>query len=89
MGLYKITWKNSARNELKKLSRKVVPKILKAVESLSTNPFPAGVRKISGSEYAYRIRVGDYRIVYNIISSILVIEVIRIGHRKNIYKKLT
>ena len=87
MDLYKITWKNSARNELKKLGREVIPKILEAVESLATNPFPARVRKILGSEYTYRIRVGDYRIVYNIISSTLVIEVIRVGHRKNIYKK--
>lgn len=50
MDLYKIVWKNSARNELKKLSREVIPKILKAVESLATNPFPAGVRKIVGSD---------------------------------------
>jgi len=86
MGLYKIAWKNSARRELKKISREVIPKILETVETLAINPFPAGVRKISGSEHTYRIRVGDYRIVYNVISSILVIEVIRVGHRKDIYR---
>ncbi|MBI4727411.1 type II toxin-antitoxin system RelE/ParE family toxin, partial [candidate division TA06 bacterium] len=68
MDLYKIVWKNSARKELEKIKREIIPKILKAIESLALNPFPAGVRKISGSEYTYRIRVGDYRIVYSIIS---------------------
>ncbi len=86
--MYKILWKNSARNELKKLGKEVIPKILEAVESLSTNPFPAGVRKISGSNYTYRIRIGEYRIVYSVISSTLIIEIIRVGHRKDIYKKL-
>lgn len=88
MGLYKIIWKNSARNELIKLKKEVIPKILKLVEGLATNPFPPGIRKISGSRHTYRIKVGDYRILYNILSSALVIEIIRIGHRKNIYKNL-
>ncbi|MDI6751910.1 MAG: type II toxin-antitoxin system RelE/ParE family toxin [bacterium] len=63
MDLYKIVWKNSARKELRKIKREVILKVLEAVESLVSNPFPAGVRKISGSDYTYRIRIGDYRIV--------------------------
>jgi mRNA interferase RelE/StbE len=89
MDLYKIVWKNSAQKELRKAQREVIPRILEAVESLVSNPLPTGVRKISGSDYTYRIRIGEYRIVYSVISHDLIIEVIRVGHRKDIYKKLT
>ena len=87
--MYKIVWKNSARKELRKLGRETISRILTAVEALAANPFPARVRKLSGAEHTYRIRVGNYRIVYNAVASALVIEIIRVGHRKNIYKKLT
>jgi len=89
MASYKIVWKNSARKELKRVDREVIPKILKAVEALAINPFPADVKKISGSEHSYRIRIGDYRIVYNVASSLLIIEIIRVGHRKDVYNKLS
>jgi len=61
--LYKIEWKQSAKKELKKLKKAVIPRIIKAVESLSINPHPTGSRKLQGSEHLYRVRLGDYRIV--------------------------
>jgi mRNA interferase RelE/StbE len=87
--LYKIEWKQSAKKELKKLKKAVIPRIIKAVESLSINPHPTGSRKLQGSEHLYRVRLGDYRIVYSVENKILLIEIIRIGHRKDIYRKLT
>ena len=85
--MYKIEWKHSARKELKKLKKDDIPRIIKTVEDLSLNPYPPGTRKLQGCKYLYRIRVGKYRIVYFVKNEVLVIEIIRIGHRKDIYKK--
>ena len=63
MDSYSIEWKRSAAQELKKLPREVVGRILKAVGQFSTEPYPSGVRKLVGAEHTYRIRVGDYRII--------------------------
>lgn len=84
---YSIVWKRSAQKELKSLDRAVIPKILAAVAALASNPYPAGVKKLIGSTHTYRIPVGDYRIVYTVIAQELVIDVIRVGHRKEIYIK--
>jgi mRNA interferase RelE/StbE len=65
MACYKIAWKGSANKELKRLDKTVITRILQAVESLSENPYPSGCRKIVGSQFTYRIRVGDYRVIYD------------------------
>jgi mRNA interferase RelE/StbE len=64
----------------------MIPRIVAAVENLSSNPYPQGVRKLVSTENSYRIHVGDYRVVYNIIGNKLIIEIIRVGHRKDVYK---
>ena len=87
MASYKILWKKSALKELSKLNRKVILKIITVVENLSKNPFPIGVKKLETSEFTYRIRVGDYRIVFSLFEKELVIEIIRVGHRKEIYRR--
>lgn len=87
MTSYKIEWKQSAKKELKKLDRQIIPRILQAVESLADNPYSSGSKKLIGSNSNYRLRVGDYRIVYNIESSILTIEIIKVGHRRDIYRQ--
>jgi mRNA interferase RelE/StbE len=87
MASYKIEWKQSAKKELKKLDKQIVPRILQAVENLADNPYSSGSKKLIGSDSIYRIRVGDYRIVYNIKSSVLVIEIIKVGHRREIYRQ--
>ncbi len=86
---YRIEWKPSARKELKKVPKASIPKSLAAVQALAENPRPVGSRKLRGSEYTYRIRSGDYRIVYSVLSDTLIIEIVRIGHRKDIYRRLT
>ena len=86
--MYKIEWKHSAKKELKRLNRKDIPRIIEAVENLSIDPYPIGNRKIQGCKQLYRIRVGNYRIVYSVKNKILLIEIIRVGHRKDIYKKI-
>jgi mRNA interferase RelE/StbE len=83
---YNIEWKRSAARELRQLPREVVARVLRAVEGLRLNPFPAGVRKLSGAEHTYRIREGSYRVIYSVYASRLVVEVIRVGHRRDVYR---
>jgi mRNA interferase RelE/StbE len=64
MDLFKINPKGSFENDLRKIDRKFIPRILEAIESLSENPFPVQSRKMKGSESSYRLRVGDYRVIY-------------------------
>jgi mRNA interferase RelE/StbE len=75
------------REGIAQLPKDVVTRILGAVEALSGNPLPPGVRKLVGAEHTYRIREGSYRIIYSIVASELVVEVIRIGHRKDVYDR--
>jgi mRNA interferase RelE/StbE len=86
MGSYQIEWKRSAVKELRKLPRPIISKIVAAVDSLILNPRPQGVRKLVGSEDTFRIRIGDYRVLYSIFETRLIIEIIRVGHRKDVYK---
>ena len=86
MAFYSIEWKASAAKELRKLPEQAIARILSAVEALANTPRPDGVRKLTGSENTYRIRIGEYRVVYNIIDRRLVIEIIRVRDRKEAYK---
>lgn len=64
MGLSKIILKGSSEHDLQKIDRQYIPKILDAIESLAENPFPVQSRKMKGSESSYRLRIGDYRVIY-------------------------
>ena len=86
MASYKVEWKNSAYKELQKLPRPIITRVVAAVSELSNEPFPHGVKKLIGSEFSYRIRIGDYRVVYEDFESRLIIEIIRVRHRKDVYK---
>ncbi|NQZ09538.1 MAG: type II toxin-antitoxin system RelE/ParE family toxin [Algicola sp.] len=83
---YSVHWKNSAKKELKNLDRNVIPAIIAAVEKLAVDPLPSGTKKLQGSQHTYRIRVRDYRIVYSIKNNVLVVEVLRVAHRKEAYR---
>ena len=89
MGSYRIEWKHSARKELRSLNKAAIPKVLAAVEALADDPHPKGSKKLAGSEHTYRIRVGNYRVVYSIQAAVLIIEVIKVGHRKDVYRTLS
>lgn len=85
MALYSIEWKSSAKRELRKIDRKEIPKIIEAVEKLALNPHPPNHKKLLGTEHNFRIRVGNYRVVYFLENKKLVIEIIRVRHRKDAY----
>lgn len=86
MASYNVEWKSSAIKELKKLPKPIIDRVVLAVKSLASDPRPNGVRKLTGSECAYRIRVGEYRVVYNIFDKKLIIEIIKVRDRKDAYK---
>ncbi len=86
MDTFRIEWKSSAIRELRRLDRSIVPKVLAAVESLASSPNPVGSRKLTGVENAFRIRIGDYRIIYEIHAGILVLVIVRVRHRKDAYR---
>ena len=82
---YEIRYVKSAQKELKKLPKNVQVRILRAIVFLATNPRRGNVRPMVGST-AWRLRVGDYRVVYDIHDKEIVILILRIAHRKNAYK---
>jgi mRNA interferase RelE/StbE len=86
MDSYRIEIKPSASKELEKLPQQTIPRIVAAIRELARNPYPQGVKKLTGFEHTYRIRVGDYRILYNIYEDRLVIDIIRVRHRKEAYR---
>jgi len=85
---YQITIRKKALKELELLPKKTNEKIVLVIDALSENPRPQGCKKLKGEEeYLWRIRVGDYRIIYTIEDSIKIIDIRRIGHRRNIYEE--
>ncbi len=87
MASYKVEWKHSAIKELEKLPRQMLARIVEAVNDLARDPYPGGTRKLYGSERTYRIRVGDYRVLYSIYNDKFIVEIIRVKHRKDVYKR--
>jgi mRNA interferase RelE/StbE len=84
--MYQIVIKKEALKELKQLPQNTVTAITGAIEHLSTNPRPSGCKKLKGSkENLWRIRIGDYRVIYLIDDVIRIVNVRNIGHRRHIY----
>lgn len=83
---YKIAYKTSAEKSFSKLPRDVQKRIFSAIEGLAENPRPPGVKKLQSVLDLYRIRVGDYRVVYTIEDGELKILVVTISHRRDVYQ---
>mgnify|MGYP003389995857 CR=1 FL=1 len=85
MSNYTIRFIRSARKELEALPNVLVVRIFKKIEALGSDPRPAGCKKLKGSPNLWRVRVGDYRIVYSILDKELVVEIITVRNRKDAY----
>ena len=85
MGSYQLKIKRSAEKELANLDVDTVIAINERILILRNNPFPSGYKKLKGFKNLYRIRVGNYRIIYSVQHDILIIEILKIAHRKNVY----
>jgi len=82
--MYNIEWKEHALQNLEKLENSISKRIIKKVEELSENPFSKDIKKLKGSS-DFRLRIGDYRIIFSIEKDIL--QILKVGHRKNIYDR--
>ena len=85
MGRYRLEIKKSAVKEIERLPRKDMKAVLDKIESLSDNPRPHDCKKLSAQE-KYRVRCGNYRILYSIEDDILIVFVVKVGHRKDVYR---
>ena len=87
METYRIKILPTAQKDLASLPKAIRVRISKKIDSLQTNPAPQGVKLLKGKEReAYRVRVGDFRILYQIKKDILTVLVIKIGHRREVYR---
>jgi mRNA interferase RelE/StbE len=85
---YRIELTPKAERDFKSLDGSVRRRIKQRIDSLAENPFPSGIKKIEGEDELYRLRVGDYRILYQVKGKILLVLIIGIGHRRDIYRRL-
>lgn len=83
---YEIKFTKGARKMFKKLSQELQDRIQPKIDELAIEPRPNGVKKLQGEENTYRIRVGDYRVIYDVLDDVLLVNVIDIGHRSKVYK---
>jgi mRNA interferase RelE/StbE len=83
---YSIRFAESAARSLARVPAVVRLRITTKIDALADNPHPAGTRNMKGDEHAYRLRVGDYRVVYDIIEDAVVVLILRVGHRKDVYR---
>lgn len=85
MTIYRIEFAPTAARTFKKLSPEIQNRLSKTIDKLTGNPLPNGVKKLAGEDNLFRVRVGDYRIIYQLKSNELIILVVRVGHRRDIY----
>ncbi len=86
MGKYSVEVKPAARKELEALSDPVLARVIRKLESLADVPRPAGCKKLKGHKDMWRIRIGDWRVVYFIDETVKLVSILRIAHRREVYE---
>lgn len=87
MASFRVEWKPSTKKDLRRITQDQVIRIVVAVGALADEPRPAGSQKLQGTDHTYRIRVGDYRVVYTVSEDPQVVTVIRVRHRRDVYRE--
>lgn len=83
---YSVVFARSARKELETLDPPIIARVVAKIDVLAINPRPTGARKLRGSRNLWRVRVGDYRIVYAVDDRGRVVDVVRVRHRREAYE---
>jgi len=83
---YAVTFARSARRELEALEPRLVARVFARIEGLSVEPRPAEAKKLQGTRQLWRIRVGDYRVVYSLDDRQRVVDIVRVRHRRDVYR---
>ena len=84
--MYRVLLERSAEKDLTRLSSEMHDRVIATIQALATNPRPPGCRKLAGSKNDWRIRVGDYRLIYEIADAIRIVRVNRVRHRREVYR---
>lgn len=85
---YQIAYRPAARRNLEKMDHPIRRRIVRSIEKLAIHPRPSGIKTwTEGSDRLYRVRVGDYRIVYAVRDEVLLVLIVRIRHRREVYRK--
>ncbi len=84
--VYQVEIVGAAKRQLRKLSKENQRRVLDAIEKLAQNPRPHGYKQLEARENLFRIRVGDYRVIYEIRDAILFVYVLNLGHRREVYR---
>jgi mRNA interferase RelE/StbE len=84
--MYRVLLERAAEKSLSRLASEIHDRVIAAIQALADDPRPPGCRKLTGSEHDWRIRVGDYRVVYEIADEIRVVRVNRVRHRREVYR---
>ncbi len=84
---YRVDIETVARRQMRSLPRAIAERIDAAVRALASEPRPPGCRQMAGYHNTYRLRIGDYRILYRIHDDVLVVLVVRVGHRREVYRR--
>jgi len=87
MGSYSVFFNTSSKKELRQISKPYLQPILLKIAALSEEPRPFGTKLLKGDNRYYRIRQGDYRIVYDVDDAVLTVTVVAIGHRREVYDR--
>ena len=85
---YRIEFRPAAQRDLRRIAKPIKGRLLAAIDALAASPRPQGSIKLAGPEGFHRVRVGDYRIVYLIEDRVLLVCVVRVAHRKDVYRGL-
>ena len=86
MGYYKVDFKSSVRKDFRSIDRNITSKIWGEIEKLSVNPRPHNSAKLEGTDKSYRLKIGVYRVIYQIDDRTKNVVIIAVGHRREIYR---
>ncbi len=86
MADYAISFRRSAEKDLRKLDAAHQRRVMRSIDALARNPRPPGCRKLVGSEDAFRVRVGDYRVIYTVDDAVVIVMIESIRHRREAYR---
>jgi mRNA interferase RelE/StbE len=84
--VYEVLLESHAEKDLKSLSPELFDRVIREIQSLAQSPRPPGCRKLRGSRQDWRIRVGEYRVLYEIVDGLQVVRVLRVRHRREAYR---
>ncbi|MEI8195853.1 MAG: type II toxin-antitoxin system RelE/ParE family toxin [Phycisphaerae bacterium] len=84
--MHEVSISSQAERDLRRLSKQLFARIIREIQALGRIPRPMGCVKLAGSKSDYRIRVGDYRVIYEIADGIKIVRIMRVRHRREVYR---